>query len=128
MVVEPLQAEIEGVGLSTAELSAAVRAQLRAAGIVVYDSQRANPAAAKPYVYVHVSVVGAEDGRVQAIALQVHLRQTLASIVTESRVVDAMSWDAHEVVLAPTATFRAGIAAEVKLLVARFIDDWRAVH
>lgn len=127
VLVEPLQPELEAVGLSTTGLTREVTQQLTAAGVTIYESQRENPSSSKPYVYVHVSAVAGGNGDV-AVAIQLHLRQTLVSLTTESRVVNAMSWDQHSVSVMPLRMLRADIVEEVRALAARFVADWKAVH
>ncbi len=127
VVVEPLPPEIVRGALSTKAVGDAVARQLRAAGITVYGSQRDNPSESKPYVYVHLTGVPVDDTRV-AVAVQLHLRQTLVSLTTESKVVDAMSWDAHELIVSPAASLDTVVQDEVRALVGTFVEDWRAVH
>jgi hypothetical protein len=128
VLVEPIQSELEAVGLTTAGLTRDVTEQLTAAGVTIYPSQRDNPSPSKPYVYVHISAVGGGRGGDVAVGIQLHLRQTLVSLTTASRIVNAMSWDQHSVTMAPPGSLRGEIATEVRSLTARFIADWKAVH
>ena len=100
---------------------------MKTAGITIYPSQRENPSPSKPYLYVHVNAAAAERGG-YAVAIQVHLRQTLASLTTVSRIVNAMSWDAHDVSVMPSVLLKEDVSDGVEALVARFIADWQAVH
>jgi L-serine deaminase len=59
--------------------------------------------------------------------VQVHVRQTLRSSVTNSQIVNAMTWDAHNVVAAPVDGL-AAVRAEVATYVDQFVSDWTAVH
>ncbi len=128
VLIEPLQPELERAGVTGALMAASVTQQLKAAGITVYADQRQNPSPSQPYLYVHVNAAPDERSGAFAVAIQVHLRQTLSSLTTESRVVNAMSWDAHSVAVMPVAMLKADVADEVQDLVARFVADWRAVH
>lgn len=128
VVVEPLQPELERLGLSGGRLSADIGRQLTAAGITIYASQRQNPSPSQPYLYVHLNAVSTPDGRDIAVAVQVHVRQTLSSLTTESKIVNAMSWDAHSVRLMTPPMLESDVLDELRDLVARFVDDWRAVH
>lgn len=128
VMVEPLQTELEDAGLSGGALTSEIRKQLAVAGITIYASQRQNPSPSQPYLYVHLNAVSSPDGRDMAVAIQVHVRQTLASLTTESKVVNAMSWDAHSVRLMAPAMVARDVPNELRDLVARFITDWRAVH
>jgi len=126
LLVEPLEPEFERAGLTAAALKQTVDARLRAAGILVYDSQMANPSVAKPFLYVQVSGLTVEQQGF-ALALQVQLRQTLRSPVTDSNVVNAMTWERQTVVFVPEKDARA-VVPEVETLVAAFVQDWRAAH
>ncbi len=128
VLVEPLQPELEQGGLTAASIAAQVTQQLKAAGITIYASQRDNPSTSKPYLYVHVNGINDERRIGYAVAIQVHLRQTLASLTTESRVVNAMSWDAHSVAMIPSVMLKSDVSDEIESLVTRFVADWRAVH
>jgi hypothetical protein len=128
VVVEPLQPELERAGLTSEVVSAEVSSRLRAAGIVLYPSQRDNPSPSKPYLYIHLNAINLPRGGGYAVAIQVHVRQTLQSLTTESRVVNAMSWDSHNIVVAGPTTLREGTSQELRALVDTFIVDWRAVH
>jgi hypothetical protein len=126
LLVEPIEPEFERAGLTTNAVGRAVDARLRAAKIVVYSSQSENPSPAKPYLYVQVS--GLEVGQQGfALALQVQLRQTVLSPVTNSSIVNAMTWDRQTVVFAPPNE-AAAVVPEIESLVAAFVKDWTAVH
>lgn len=127
VAVEPLPESLEGQGVSTERLHGLVVERLRAGGITVYASQRENPSPAQPYLYVHLNALGVPGQQAQAVAIQVQVRQTVRLATGEARIVDAMTWDSHDVVLA-RAEALAALEAEVLAHVDRFIDDWRAVH
>jgi hypothetical protein len=127
VVVEPLPTALEATALTTASVGSDVARQLREAGITTYKSQRENPSVSKPYLYIHINALAIDGGQL-AVALQVHVRQTLVSLTTESKIVDAMSWDAHQVIAAPATHVTGAIRAELADLVSRFVEDWRAVH
>jgi hypothetical protein len=127
VLVEPLAPELEQGGLTATAIRANVEGQLRAGAIRIYSSQTANPSLAKPYLYVQVSGLSLPQ-QGYALAIQVHLRQTLRSLVTGSAVVNAMSWDQQTVTVALPGSGMQGVHREVRSLVDRFIQDWRAVH
>ena len=79
LAVESLPPELEREGLNGAAIRAAVDRRLRAAGVRLFASQSENPSDAKPYLYVHVNALEIPGASVYAIAIQVHLRQTLRS-------------------------------------------------
>ena len=112
--------------LTNTALHTAVERRLRAGGITVYDSQKANPSDAKAYVYVHLNALSL-PGRLQAVAIQVHLRQTVRSIANSSNIVNAMTWDQHTVA-AVTPADAARLRDLVLEMIDHFIEDWRAVH
>ena len=127
VLVEPLAPELEQNGLRGSVIRANAEAQLRAAGIPIYSSQTENPSPAKAYLYLHVSGLSLQR-QGYALAVQVHLRQTLRSLVTGSAIVNAMSWDQQMVmVVLPGSSMRV-VDAELRSLVDRFVQDWRAVH
>jgi hypothetical protein len=128
VLIEPPGPALEGTGLTAGLLATEATRQLRAGNITVYESQRENPSAAKAYLYIHVNAAAAGRPESYAVAIQVQVRQTLASLVTESRVVNAMGWDSHGVEVIPAARLKDAVVAAVAEHVARFVDDWRAVH
>lgn len=127
VIVEQLQPELEAVGLTTPSVRAVVVQRLAAARIPVYATQVANTSDAKPYVYVHLNAAGVPGAAGYAVAVQVQVRQTLQSLVTGFRIVDAVTWDAHTVVHATGAMLPAATAA-VQQFVEQFVVDWAAVH
>jgi hypothetical protein len=118
--------ELPDTDLTTSALHAAVEQRLRNGGITVYASQKANPSDAKAYVYVHLNALPL-PAQMQAVAIQVHLRQTVRSVVTSSSIVNAMTWDQHTVA-AITSADAAQLRDLVLEMIDHFIADWRAVH
>lgn len=127
VLVEGLQPELERSGLTGAAIRADVERRLRDAGIVVYASQTTNPSLAKAYLYVHINALTLPQDAGYAIAVQVQLRQTLRSPVTGSNIVNAMTWDAQNVLGVPTSALQT-VRAEVLTFVDQFAEDWAAVH
>lgn len=127
VLVEQLQPEVERAGLSGAAIRADVEQRLRGRGITVYTSQSENPSPAKPYLYVHINALTLPRAQGYAVAIQLQLRQILRSLVTESIVVNAMTWDTHNVVSVPTADLQK-VRGEVQEYVDEFIQDWMSVH
>ena len=127
VVIEPLPTEVVHEGLSGDLLRTSIQRQLTDAHVTVYDSQQANSSPAQAYVYVHVNALSVDSGARHAIAVQLQLRQTLQSLVTGSRIVDAMTWDAHNVLMTEGAD-SADLTAELRGYVDQFIEDWAAVH
>ncbi len=127
VVVEDLQPELVDGGLSAAAIREDIERRLRANGIVVYPSHAGNPSPAKPYLYVHLNALPLPGYATYVVGLQVHLRQTLRSSVTASNIVNAMTWDAHNVLAVPAGSLRA-VRDEILDYVDLFIEDWAAAH
>jgi hypothetical protein len=118
--------ELSQAELTATALHTAVEQRLRAGGVNVYATQAANPSDAKAYVYVHLNALSL-PGQLQAVAIQVHLRQTVRSTITQSNIVNAMTWEQHTVA-AVTAADGAQLRDLILEMVDHFIADWRAVH
>ena len=127
VLVEPVAPELEREGLMASAIHANVERYLRARSIVVYTNQVENPSPAKPYLYVQVSGLSLPR-QGYALAVQVHVRQTLRSLVTGSAIVNAMTWDQQMVMVVLSGDSMQGVHAEVQRLVDRFVQDWQAVH
>jgi hypothetical protein len=127
VVVDDVPPELVRRGLSSAAIRATVTARLHASGVSVYGSQTENPSPAKAYLYVHLNGLELPAQDAVAIALQVQLRQTVRSVVRETQIVNAMTWDAHNVVVVPLTRLDA-LQAELHSHVDLFIRDWVSVH
>jgi hypothetical protein len=125
--VEDLEQDIEHDGLTRAAIHADVEQRLRAGGIPVYTSQGANPSDAKAYVYVLVNSVKVPRQGQYAINLQVHLRQTLRSLVAPTNIVNAMTWDQTDVMVVRTGDLPR-VREVIRRFIDRFISDWKSVH
>ena len=125
-VVIEAPTELPQTELTTTALHAAVEPRLRAGGITVYETQKANPSDAKAYVYVNLNALSL-PGQLHAVAIQVHLRQTVRSTISSSNIVNAMTWEEHTVTaLGPDEG--AQLRDLVLEMIDHFIADWRAVH
>lgn len=127
VLVEPLDAAIERGGLSQSAVHTDVETRLRSKGIAVFATQDANPSPAKAYLYVHVNAIALPGNAGYAVAIQVQLRQTLHSLVTNSNVVNAMTWDAHNVVAVPSGGLPE-VRNEILSYVDLFVRDWLSTH
>jgi hypothetical protein len=125
--VEAIQPEIARRGLSGSAIGSAVIRRLRDRRIPVYGSQRENPSPAKAYLYVHVNALELPGETAYAVALQLQVRQTVRSEASESHIVDAVTWDAHDLFRVPAERVES-LQLEIQRFVDRFIDDWTAVH
>jgi len=127
VVVEPLERDLERDGLTPVAIHSDVEQRLRAGGIIVYTSQTENPSEAKAYLYVHVNSLNVPGQDFYVIGVQVQLRQTLRSLVTASNIVDAMTWDAHDVLAVPIGQVTS-VRESIQRYVDMFVRDWMAVH
>lgn len=127
LIVEVAQPELVARGLDPERIRADVERRLRAAGITVYAAQMENPSPAKPYLYVHLNALELPGRTGYAVAAQVQLRQTVRSTVTESQIVNAMTWDSHNVVAVPPDGL-AAVGEEIGLSVDRFVRDWKSTR
>jgi hypothetical protein len=118
--------ELHTIELTAPALHNAIEQRLQAGGVTVYSTQAANPSAAKAYVYAHLNALSL-PGQLQAVAIQLHLRQTVRSTISSANIVNAMTWDQHTVV-AITSADAAQLRDLVLEMVDLFIADWRAVH
>jgi hypothetical protein len=127
LIVEPMQPELEAAGLTAAAVKADAQQQLRAARVPLFASQGENTSPAKPYLYIHLNAIEIPGRDLLAVAIQVHVRQTVRSLATASNIVDAMTWDSHAVVHVPAKGLRS-VRAAIAEHVDRFVKDWTAVH
>ena len=125
--VDSLAPEAERDGLTRTAIHADVERQLRAAGITIYASQQENQSPAKAYLYVHVNALKISRQAGYVVAVQVHLRQTVRSLASESNIVNAMTWDTHNVLSVQTSSLQR-VRTEIRDYVDQFVQDWRAVH
>jgi hypothetical protein len=126
VIVETIPVVLQQAGLTQASVARDVARSLQAGGVVVFASQSANPAAAKPYLDVRVTVLALRDGS-YAVAVQMHVRQTVASLVTESRIVNAATWEAGSLVNL-TASELLRVRDEIRGMSEEFLADWKTAH
>jgi len=126
VAVEDVPSELTQPDLATSAVRTAVEQRLRAGGVTVYATQAANPSDAKAYLYVHLNALSL-PGQLQAVAIQVHLRQTVRSTVSKAVIVNAMTWEQHTVAAATPAD-GSQLRDLVLEMVDHFVADWRAVH
>ena len=125
ILVETIPAELQGAGLTQASVRMDVARVLQGV-VVVFPSQAANPSAAKAYLDVRLTLLALPGGS-YAVALQMHVRQTVTSLVTESKIVNAATWETGRLVsLAVTDLPR--LRDEIREMAEEFLADWKAVH
>jgi len=127
VIVESVPSDLDRAGLTAPSLKADLVRRLEASGITVYASQAENPSLAKAYLDVRITAVALPRQAGYAAAVQMQLRQTLASLVTESKVVNAVSWDTG-VLVNVTVSDVPRLRTELHALMEEFVNDWRAVH
>jgi hypothetical protein len=127
VLVEELEPGIASSGLTAAAIAAEVKKQLASSSITVYPSQMQNPSPAKAYLYVHISGFPLQQQGC-LLNLQVQVRQTLRSPVTNSNVVNAMTWDRQQFLFMPASNARSSLQAELRTLVQEFVQDWRTTR
>ena len=126
VIVETIPVVLQPAGLTQASVGRDVARSLQAGGVVVFPSQAANPGAAKAYLDVRVTLLALRDGS-YAVAVQMHLRQTVASLVTESRIVNAATWEAGSLVNL-TASDLPRVRDEIQGMAEEFLADWKTAH
>jgi hypothetical protein len=126
VVVEELPPEVRRAGLSADAVRGEVQRRLAANGVTLYTTQQQNASPAKPYLYLHLNALEL-PGSVLVIAVQLQLRQTVTSVVTASSIVNAMTWDSHNV-FALTGREAAPLTAALLEMVDGFAADWRATR
>jgi hypothetical protein len=127
VIVESVPPDLDRAGLTAPSIKAGLVRSLEASGVTVYASQAGNPSPAKAYLEVRITAVVLPRQTGYAAAVQMQLRQTLASLVTESKVVNAVSWDAG-VLVNVTVSDVPRLRTELQALLEEFVKDWRAVH
>ena len=126
VIVESIPAALQQAGLTQASVGRDLARSLEAGGVVVFPSQAANTGAAKAYLDVRMTLLALRDGS-YAVAVQMHVRQTVASVVTESKIVNAATWETGRLV-SVTATDLPKVGDEIREMTAEFVADWKAVH
>lgn len=126
VILETVPLELQRAGLTQAVVRLAVGRALQEGGVAVFPSQTANPSAAKAYLDVRMTLLALRDGS-YAVAVQMHVRQTVASVVTESKIVNAATWETGRLV-SVTAADLPKVGDEIREMTAEFVADWKAVH
>ena len=126
VIVETIPMALQRAGLTQASVGLDVARSLQAAGVVVFPSQPANPSAAKAFLDVRTTLLALPDGS-YAVAVQMHVRQTVASLVTESRVVNAATWETGSLVHV-AASDLPRVRDEIQGMTKEFLADWKAAH
>ena len=99
---------------------------LQTGSVVVFPTQAANPSAAKAYLDVRLTLLALPGGS-YAVAVQMHVRQTVTSLVTESKIVNAATWETGRLV-SVAASDLSQVRGEIREMAEEFLADWKAVH
>ena len=126
VLVETIPPELQRAGFTQASVRMDVARVLQTGVVVVFPSQAANPSAAKAYLDVRMTVLALRDGS-YAVAVQMHVRQTVTSLVTESKIVNAATWETGRLV-SVAATDLSQVRDEIREMAEEFLADWKAVH
>jgi hypothetical protein len=126
VVIEELPPEMRRAGLAADAVRGEIRKRLAASGVTLYTTQQQNASPAKAYLYLHLNALELPGG-VVAIAAQLQVRQTVTSLVTTSNIVNAMTWDSHNVFALPGRD-AAPLMGALLEMVDGFAADWRATR
>ena len=126
VIVETIPAPLQRAGLSQAAVKADLERWLGTGGVTVYQSQPANPSAAKAYLDLRTTVLTLRDGS-YAVAVQMHVRQTVRSLATESSIVNAATWETGRLVnVVPSDLPR--VRDEIRGMAEEFVAEWKGAH
>jgi hypothetical protein len=126
VVLEALPPELSKAGLDAEAVRGGIERRLAAAGVTLYTTQQQNASPAKAYLYLHLNSLELPGGGM-AIAVQLHVRQTVKSLATTSNIVNAMTWDSHNI-FALTGRDVVPLTGAVLEMVDEFAADWRATR
>ena len=126
VIVETMPAPLQRAGLTERSVAMQMTQLLKAGGIVVFPTQASNPSAGKAYLDVRTTVLALRDGG-YAVAIEMHVRQTVASLVTESKIVNAATWETGRLV-SVAATDLPRVRDEIREMAEEFLADWKTVH
>jgi len=126
VIVETMPAPLQRAGLTESSVAMQLGALLKAGGVVVFPAQAANPSAGKAYLDVRTTLLALRDGS-YAVAVEMHVRQTVASLVTESKIVNAATWETGRLV-SVAATDLPRVRDEIREMAEEFLADWKTVH
>ena len=126
IIIETIPVPLQRAGLTQAAVKADLERRLGAAGVTVYQSQPANPSAAKAYLDLRTTVLALRDGS-YAVAVQMHVRQTVKSLATESNIVNAATWETGRLVNVAQSELPR-VRDEIRAMAEEFVVDWKGAH
>lgn len=126
VIVETIPAVLQPAGLTPAAVGRDVARWLQAGGVAVFPSQAANPGEAKAFLDVRVTLLALRDGS-YAVAVQMHVRQTVRSLATESSIVNAATWETGRLVNVAQSELPR-VRDEIRAMAEEFVADWKGAH
>jgi hypothetical protein len=126
IILETIPEPLQQAGLTQAAVKADLERWLRAGGVPVYQSQPDNPSAAKAYLDLRTTVLALRDGS-YAVAVQMHVRQTVKSLATESSIVNAATWETGRLVNV-TLSGPPRVRDEIRGMADEFVAEWKGAH
>ena len=126
IIVETVPVPLQRAGLTQAAVKADLERWLGAGGVTVFPSQPANASAAKAYLDLRTTVLALRDGS-YAVAVQMHVRQTVRSLATESSIVNAATWETGRLVNVAQSELPR-VRDEIRAMAEEFVADWKGAH
>lgn len=126
VIVESLDPGVERDGLHEADIRADVVAALRQAGIRMLTETDSQATAARPFLYVSVSIQRRSDMALYAYETHVEVHQT--ATLSSGAKAFAMTWDAMGEVGSVYAASIGQIRDRLKVEVGQFVTAWRSVN
>ena len=126
IIVETVPAPLQRAGITQPAVKADIERWLGGGGVTVFPSQPANPSAAKAYLDLRTTVLALRDGS-YAVAVQMHVRQTVKSLATESSIVNAATWETGRLVNV-AASELPRVRDEIRGMTEEFIADWKSAR
>ncbi|HET9269487.1 MAG TPA: hypothetical protein VFO31_15035 [Vicinamibacterales bacterium] len=126
VIIETIPVPLQRAGLTQAAVKADLERWLGAGGVTVYQSQPANPSAAKAYLDLRTTVLALRDGS-YAVAVQMHVRQTVRSLATESSIVNAATWETGRLVNVAQSDLPR-VRDEIRAMAEEFVAEWKGAH
>ncbi len=129
VVVESLKPEVERLGLARDALQTDVELQLRRSGIKVLSRQQQLATLGSPYLYVQVTVQGADDDKQPLLAVNTEVMCSQIVILRRDPTIRsvAITWIDGTLGIIGRANL-AQVRDSVKDVVARFVNDYLAMN
>ncbi len=126
VVVERLDQEIEGLGLSADQLRAAVRSRLQEGGVAVLTAENRPPG--RPWLYVRVYALKSASAPLVSFFVSFQLRQDVTLDRNPDAHMGATTWDLGATGLAGLTAAASAMQELTQDLAARFVGDFLAAN